>query len=369
MQKIIQGKQSYSTLKNILSMEEMDRPLLVCGKTSYDMLPIKQYIDEIAPNIVRFSEFSSNPVYESVIEGVRRFRDNKCSSIIAVGGGSAIDVAKCIRHFINMDIGKSCLEQVYVKQREIKLLAIPTTAGTGSEATHFAVIYYNGEKKSVSHSDMVPDMAVLDSTLLKTLPIYQKKSAYLDALCQAIESWWSKRANEESIKYSKKAIELLISNRIDYLNGDAKAAEKILEGANLAGRAINITTTTAAHAMSYKLTSLYGIAHGHAVAICLPKVWTKIKSKNKNEKLKNILKEISVAMGGKNVEDGAQVFDEITDDMDMVSPQWNVSDIDILASSVNIQRLENNPVKFNHEDLFDLYKQILSGEGETRWAR
>lgn len=96
----------------------------------------------------------------------------------------------------------------------------------------------------------------------------------LDALCQGVESWWSINATDESQAYSKAAIETIIRYKNAYLKDfSAEAAEQMLLASNYAGRAINITQTTAPHAMSYKLTSLYQLPHGHAATLCLPAVW------------------------------------------------------------------------------------------------
>ena len=113
----------------------------------------------------------------------------------------------------------------------------------------------------------------MDASALKTLPIYQKKSTMMDALCHSIESYWSVNSTEESNKYSKQAIQTILENKDAYLANKDLGNANMLKAAYLAGKAINITQTTAGHAMSYKLTSLYGIAHGHAVAICISKLW------------------------------------------------------------------------------------------------
>lgn len=351
------GSDSYKKIRDILAQAGATRPMLVCGKKSFEALGISAFLKSLPAEFVRFSDFAPNPVYESAVNGVKVLRENHCDFVIAIGGGSAIDTAKCIRRFAGMDPAANYLEQTFVRET-VPLAALPTTAGTGSESTHFAVIYYQGKKYSVAGEDILPEYAILDPVGLYSIPEYQKKTCYLDALCQAIESWWSVRANEESITYSKKAIRLLLSDREAYFANDASVYEKILRGANYAGRAINITTTTAAHAMSYKLTSLYGIAHGHAVALCLPEVWQAMLQRS-HPGLHSVFLEIAGELGCKTVEEGIAWFRNLIKTLELSIPLVEKGDIIILAKSVNLQRLQNNPVPFQSEEIADMYCKML----------
>ena len=307
------------------------KPLLVCDD-AFELLNIS-----LPCKYTRFDGFTSNPLYDDIMDGAELLRMSKCDFIVAIGGGSCIDAAKGIKHYNHADI---------------PIMAVPTTSGTGSEATHFAVIYKNGEKHSVADARLLPDIVVLQPDALKTLPIYQKKCTMLDALCQAIESWWSKKATPESIRYAKEAIRLILDNMESYLSNEEQGNQNMLTASNLAGKAINITTTTAPHAMSYKLTSLYGLPHGHAVALCLPKVWRYMKG----------FDDIAREIGGQNCEEAVSVFEKMLGDLDMPPPE-NVTDadIDILANSVNLQRLQNNPVGLDKETIKNLYTQIRGG--------
>lgn len=310
---------------------------------------------------VDFEEFSPNPLYEDVCKGVELFKVSGCEVIVAVGGGSAMDVAKCIKLFSVLDSTKNYLEQEKIAST-IPLIAIPTTAGTGSESTKHAVIYYKGEKQSISHNCIVPDCAILIPETLEKLPVYQKKCAMLDALCQAIESWWSVNSTEESIAHSQKAIRLICDYWKPYIcDNTLDACEKIIEAANEAGKAINITATTAAHAMSYKITSMYGLPHGHAVAVCMPEVWTAIQNYPENcidqrgeVHLQRVMKDID---GMITLDD----FKKLISALDMSHPKsknWQ-EDIHKLSGSVNPVRLKNNPVRLGEADLIQMYERIV----------
>lgn len=184
----------------------------------------------------------------------------------------------------------------------------------------------------------------------------------MDALSQAIESWWSINSTYESIEYSKEAIQLIKDNWEKYIFENTDwAAEKVMEAANLAGRAINITATTAAHAMSYKITSMYKLPHGHAVAVCLPEVWQYMVNNIENcidyrgvEYLRETLNQIAEII---DIEYYKTMFKK----MEMQYPIFIDKDteLDVLVKSVNLVRLKNNPVKLNINVLREMYERII----------
>jgi len=238
----------------------------------------------------------------------------------------------------------------------IPLIALPTTAGTGSESTKFAVIYYEDKKQSVTHDSIIPDFAILVPSLLETLPLYQKKCTLLDALCQGIESWWSQNSTPESVEYSKKAVRGIIKNYRLYLSGEAN--EEIMLSANFAGRAINITQTTAAHAMSYKITSLFSLPHGHAVAICLPYIWEYMISHQEkcidprgSNYLANVFLDIAKVLNCSTPQKGVEFLRLMLSQLGIFSPKVTDTQLDILTASVNPERLRNNPVELDNQTI------------------
>lgn len=343
------------------------RVLLVCD-VSYPFLSIKENIEAIEQPVVKFDEFSPNPLYESVCKGVKLFNDEKCDTILAVGGGSSIDIAKCIKLYCKMTGEDIFLNQQY-ENTGIKLIAIPTTAGTGSESTQYAVIYYDGKKQSVTHASIIPDYAILEPKVLMTLPLYQKKCTMMDALCQGIESWWSVNSTDESKQYSKIAVETIMKHWQEYIfENTEEISEQIMLAANYAGRAICITQTTAPHAFSYKITSLYGLPHGHAVALCLPEIWTyMIKYQDRcidprgSLYLDEIFSDIAIAMGPGKVHLSIALFRQLILDMDLKNPMSSnkPADVEILSNSVNPVRLKNNPVLIAPEAIAGIYNLIV----------
>ena len=307
--------------------------------------------------------------------GIELLMQSQCDTILAVGGGSAIDVAKCIKLAVLAEEGNAAIIPPLVSQRlpidgcKIPFIAISTTAGTGSESTHNAVMYYEGAKQTVTNDGVLPDYAVLEPSVLKTLPLYQKKCTMMDALCQGIESWWSVNSTEESYEYSRKTIELIMANWRKYIfENDDEAAAQIMLAANYGGRAINITATTAAHAMSYKITSLYKLPHGHAVAVGLPEIWEymldnmeKCIDKRGQEYMADIFAQISKAMGCETVELAIAQFRTMMNEMELENPVSNnrEEDLKVLSSSVNPVRLKNNPVGIDEAEAYNLYDVII----------
>lgn len=372
-QKIIDG---IDKLPGILQEVRCQKLFLVID-SSYPFLNTKNAIDALPVEKVMFSDFTPNPLYEQVCKGIELLMESKCDVILAVGGGSAIDVAKCIKLAVLAKEGNTAIIPPLVSQRLpidgsiIPFIAIPTTAGTGSESTHNAVMYYEGAKQTVTNDGVLPDYAILEPSVLKTLPLYQKKCTMMDALCQGIESWWSINSTDESKVYSKKTVELIMANWKKYIfDNDDEAAAQVMLAANYGGRAINIAQTTAAHAMSYKITSLYKLPHGHAVAIGLPEIWEyMIKNMDKCidnrglEYLADIFTQISNALGCENANQAVVLFREILKEMQLNNPVAEEGkrkkDIDLLTASVNPIRLKNNPIELQLSTIKTLYGTIV----------
>ena len=373
MQKIING---IANLPAILKEVGCKKLFLVID-SSYPFLNIKDAIEALpVEEKVKFSDFTPNPLYEQVCNGIDLLKSSKCDTILAVGGGSAIDVAKCIKLAVLAEEGNAAIIPPLVSQRlpidgaKIPFIAIPTTAGTGSESTHNAVMYYEGAKQTVTNDGVLPDYAVLEPSVLKTLPLYQKKCTMMDALCQGIESWWSVNSTEESYEYSRKTVELIMANWRKYIfENDDEAAAQIMLAANYGGRAINITQTTAAHAFSYKITSLYKLPHGHAVAVGLPVIWEymlenmdKCIDKRGQEYLTGIFNQIAQAMECESPQLAISMFREMMKEMELRNPvsDSKEADLKVLSTSINPVRLKNNPVGIDEETAYILYSIIIT---------
>ena len=371
-QKIINGIANLPTI-----LEEVGcKKLFLVVDSSYPFLNIKDAIESLPmKERVVFSDFTPNPLYEQVCNGIELLKTSNCDTILAVGGGSAIDVAKCIKLAVLAKDGNDAIIPPLVNTRvacdgaKLPFIAIPTTAGTGSESTHNAVMYYEGAKQTVTNDGVLPDYAILEPSVLKTLPLYQKKCTMMDALCQGIESWWSINSTEESYEYSCKTIELIMANWRKYIfDNDDDAAAQIMQAANYGGKAINITQTTAAHAMSYKITSLFKLPHGHAVAVCLPNIWEYMLANTEKcidsrgqAYLDDIFNRIAKAMGCNTPVEAIALFCQMMVEMELKNPMAvnREEELEVLSISVNPVRLKNNPVSMDDNAIFMLYNSIV----------
>lgn len=219
-----------------------------------------------------FSDFELNPKIEDVERGVKLFRDKAPDVVLALGGGSALDVAKLIAGCG----AQSARPDDYVTGKitlDIKpppVIAIPTTSGTGSEATHFAVVYIDEKKYSLASPYLLPDYVLIDPQLTHSLPSSITAACGLDALCQSMESIWAVGATGESIKYASEGLKLALNHLEKAVCNpcpDSRMAMAL--AAHLSGKAINISKTTAPHAVSYGITTRYRLPHGMAVALTL----------------------------------------------------------------------------------------------------
>ena len=232
---------------------------LVADKQAYLASGAKRCLDGILEDyrVYQFCDFSINPKVEDVDRGISMFQTERFDTVLAVGGGSSIDMAKLINFLSGHP---KSFENYKFKSKASgdsvrPLIAIPTTSGSGSETTHFAVIYVGKEKQSVSDPCILPTVAIVDAGLTMSFPPQQTAISRMDALSQAIESLWSIYSTEESSGYAVKAIELITSNIDSAVNNPATQNRVAMaEGSHLAGKAINITKTTAAHSVSYPLS-------------------------------------------------------------------------------------------------------------------
>ncbi len=363
---IITSNEDYKHLDEWL--QDKQKVLLVCDGSIRFLDDLNKKLNGIKVPMVRFSDFQPNPLYESVVKGVDLFRVEGCDSIIAIGGGSAIDVAKCIKLYCNLpgkgEKGKWLNETII--PNDLPFLAMPTTAGTGSEATRYAVIYFEGRKQSITSDSIIPETVLLDSSVLKTLPLYQKKATMCDALCHAIESFWSVNSNEESKAFSSRAIQGIMENMDGYLNNTEEGCYGMLLAANTAGKAINITQTTAGHAMCYKITSLFGLAHGHAAIICNRVLFPwMIRNVDKcidprgKKYLTKTLDEIGQAIGVEDAWTGAEKLKNIFEKLKLEIPIATEAQYKELRTSVNTERLKNHPIALSIEDIDILYHEAF----------
>jgi phosphonate metabolism-associated iron-containing alcohol dehydrogenase len=226
-------------------------------------------------------QVTANPDIDSIDSWLKQYAAQPVAAVIGLGGGSAMDAAKAVALMLSQaETTPAPLDQLFRAKQirqpacRLPLLLIPTTAGTGSEVTPFATIWDNKQKQkfSLSGSAVYPDVALLDASLTLSLPANETLYSGLDALSHALESLWNHHRTPLSEAYARQAIELLSRHFVTALSQpDHLMARQGMQNASLlAGLAISITRTAIAHAISYPLTSHYGLPHGVACSFTLP---------------------------------------------------------------------------------------------------
>ena len=340
------GKDSIKEIAPLLKRHHAKQVFLVRGKSSYVACGAEKVVKNALTiancEFTEFYDFSENPKCEDVEKGIELLKSSKADFIIAVGGGSVMDMAKLIRFFSSYkgDItGKS-----YVKKGSLyPLIAMPTTAGTGAETTHFAVVYKDKVKYSAEHDDMLPDYAIVYPPFTYRNSKYLTACTGFDALAQAIEAFWNLNATEESDIYAEKAISFLWPSLPNVVNMPTVELRDIVsEGSYWAGRAINITKTTAPHAVSYPFTSYYGYPHGHAVALIFP-YFMALNCSEKNKDIARVCRLLDILGFDRNRNLMGQMAKYI-ETIGLQKREDTIIDKEFILSQVNLERLKNNPV-------------------------
>ncbi len=218
-----------------------------------------------------FSAFTVTPTSTQAVAGALAAIASDAGVVVAMGGGSAIDVAKAAALGAAHPVDPAAVIEGHAAPRRdaIPMVAIPTTAGTGSEATHFAVVYVGGVKRSLAHASIRPAGVVMDAELSATCPPRVAAAAGLDALCQAMESLWAVGADDCSRADARLAGRIAAATIVDAVRGDADSRRAMMWASHLAGHAIDLSRTTAPHAASYALSALHRVPHGIAVALTI----------------------------------------------------------------------------------------------------
>jgi alcohol dehydrogenase len=353
------------------------RVLLVCGRRSFEasgaarMLPDLQQVADVR----RWSDFRANTDAEDLQVGLKIMRDYDPDLVLGVGGGSALDMAKLLSAFRDIpdeQVLAAIRSGERTEARRDRLFLVPTTSGSGAEATHFAVVYIGNDKHSIGGPAMRPDAIVLDPTLSVSGSRYQRATSGIDAVCQAIESMWATAANDRSRYFARIALRLLLPAIERFVNDpNPKSARAMCIGSHFAGRAIDISRTTAAHALSYGITKTYGVSHGHAVALTLGafleahanarlgNLRPAVKPETHHAAMAHILATLDTSDGHAARLSFVGLLDRLGLEPSLSSagattPSARAS----LAEAVNAERLSNNPVAFSQGQLATMLEKL-----------
>lgn len=231
-------------------------------------------VKETGADIVILDDLPAEPTCDQAQAVVDQFRESGADAIVAVGGGSVMDIAKLASILATDDYGvRDLLENPLLGRKCVRSLMIPTTAGTGAEATPNSIVSVPEKalKVGIVNPAMIADGVILDAEMIKKLPRKIAAATGVDALAHAIECFTSKKANPFSDTFALEALDLIFNN-IEEACDNPKALEaknKMMIAAFYAGIAITASGTTAVHALSYPLGGKYHIPHGVSNAMML----------------------------------------------------------------------------------------------------
>lgn len=277
---VFAGENAIEQLETLLS-EEIKNVVIFTDKVLLELglidLPIKILADKNI-NYRVLSEIPAEPTYHEAQAIIDEFKDEQTDLIIAIGGGSVMDVAKLASILVTDEYSvKDLLDDPLLANKQVKSLMIPTTAGTGAEATPNAIVGVPEKdlKIGIVNPEMIADYVILDGRMIKNLPKPIAAATGVDALCHAIECFTSAKANPISNTFALEALDLIMNNIIEAcFNPEAlDAKQKMLLGSFYAGVAITASGTTGVHALSYPLGGKYHIAHGVSNAMLLVPVF------------------------------------------------------------------------------------------------
>ena len=362
-------------LKQKLISLDIANIVLVMSESSAKRWDMVGFIDELKEKckvldgkLTWIKQVAANPTQKDIIKSLEKVGQNKVEIIIAFGGGSGIDLAKGISAFHNREKNTSyTIDQIthgiknktYACQEGIDIIAVPSTAGTGSEITQWATIWDQGgpSKFSIDHPNFKPKLALIVPELTLTVPVEMTLATGLDAMCQAIESYWSKHTTPIVQEIAYRGIEIVIQNLRQAVEqpDNITVRENLCKASVLAGIAFSQTRTTACHSISYPLTSLYDVSHGLAASITLDAVGKINKGNFENDEA---LFELFEEYGG------MMNWIDLTCEgvIKMRLSAFGISEKDIpviVENAFTGGRMDNNPVDLSEDDVAEILRSIL----------
>jgi alcohol dehydrogenase class IV len=374
------GAGSIAVLRDLIAGFAPRCIMLVAGRQSYHLSGASDAVEPAlaGARTVRFFDFSTNPKIADIERGVALWRAARPDLVVAVGGGSALDVAKLINLLgPSAASWRSLLDGGDPPTTTVgPLIAVPTTAGSGAEATHFAAFYADDVKRSLAHPLLRPSHSIVDPTLTASMAPPLAAATGLDALAQAIESFWAVGATVESQDLAEAALREILPSVRDAVHAPTPLSrERMARGAHLTGRAIDVSKTTAAHALSYPLTTEFGLAHGHAVALVLPAV-LRLNAEPANRQINeprgagylvSTMERLLRLLGGSDAAAAARALENLVGELGLAAfiPHARRSasaEAERLARMIDPERLANNPVRISQADAAAIYAGLLQGQ-------
>ena len=368
------GLGSLAKIPEILKGEGSDHVFLVSdhGLEGIGVVDkVAGIIEAAGITCTRFLEVKPNPTVEIVEQAAALFKESGASSLVALGGGSPMDVAKSVGVLATFGGKITDYEGAEkVPGRILPLLAIPTTAGTGSEATASAVITDTKRncKFSVISYNILPTHAILDPELIMTAPAGVAASCGVDAFIHAMEAYVSRQASPFTDAMAEKAMELIGANLRLFVadRSNAEAACAMMVGSNLAGIAFAWARLGNIHALSHPVSAYFGVAHGVANAILMPYV-VEFNALADNGRYETIYNFIRSGRGPVESFHPQMLVDELKKLNEELNIPAHLSEVgvtdehfeEMAADAMNTVNVVANPRATTAKDLVALYKQAL----------
>ncbi len=370
------GEGSIQNIKTVIERENVKKAVIFTDKgiKSTGLLDILlEMLKEIQTEYEVFDDLTPEPAYQDIERVMKQVEGCKGDIIIAIGGGSVMDAAKLCSVLKDADYTvKDLLQNPTLAKKQIKAVMIPTTCGTGSEATCNAIVAIPEEqsKKGIVNASMIPDYVILDAQMIKKLPKSIVAATGVDALAHCVECFTSKKATPLSDLYAMYGAKLIFQNiREAYNNADnMEAKSNMLLGAFYGGIAITGSGTTAVHALSYPLGGKYHIAHGVSNAILFAHVMEFNKDACKH-RLATLCDVIEPTLISKSIDEKAQyIIEQIADIVkvtniptDLKEFGVKMEDLDFLvdAGSQQTRLLVNNMKELSLNDIREIYLKVL----------
>jgi len=335
----------------------------------------QESLEQAGINVVIFDRVVADPPIEVVEQAIELARANQCNLVIGLGGGSPIDTAKIVALYSNdFQSVNELLEADISGFKKMPLFAIPTTAGTGAEATFVSVITAkDGSKKAIYTPKILPDVAILDATLTLKLPRHITAATALDAMVHCIESYTSRtKKNPISDALAVKGLQMLWSNFYTVLHhgDDIDARADMLLGSTLAGIAFVNASVAAVHGLSYPLSINFHVPHGHANALVMCSVFTfnlPVAAPLYAELARAVMPIDTSGMT--DIEAAHQFINQLKDFLKTSGLKYRLNELDITAEDIPAladmvintyaRLIETNPMDMSLEEVKMIYQEIL----------
>lgn len=373
-QDVIFGKGSIQKLPDILKKEGLDKILILSGRHLNKIGAVDNIISLLESNHIsaeKFIDIEANPSVETVNKAVEAYKTTKSCGIIALGGGSPMDVAKAVG--ILATYGGDIREYEgadKVPGKIVPIIAIPTTAGTGSEVTAFTVItdHSRNYKLTVFSYKLIPEYAILDPELITTLPASVAAATGMDALVHGLEAYLSKASSPFTDAFALKALQMIGKNIRLFVadRSNEEAASGMLIGSMFAGIAFGWARLGNVHAMAHPLGGFFNVPHGVANAILLPTVleFNTLADEGRYEDIYNCLKQTKESKTDFTPSILIEEIHSLTKDLGIPESLSKVGVTadkieDMAKDAMKSGNILINPRQTTLEDIMELYQKAL----------